>query len=152
MAWSKDFISSRTYLYDSNMLIVKHMLVLVMMGEKSIFQIFALNFLTLGMNKCLFLDRHIKLIHGIIADNCELRYVLLGTMYSRPYSLLTFEILSKAWEIRKEPDHKVLSYLWIIAFMVYHLYKKCKQYCLKHGPEVCSKILGRPKVLSSIHL
>ena len=128
MAQSKDFKSCRTHLYDSSILIVKHILVLVTMGEKSIFQIFALNFSTPGMNKCLFLDRHIKLIHGIIADNGKLRYVLLGTMYSKPYSLLTFEILSKAWGIRKEPDHKVLSYHWIIALIVYQLYRKCKQY------------------------
>ena len=30
---------------------------------------------------------------------------------ARPYSLLTFETLSKAWKIRKDPDHKFLSYL-----------------------------------------
>ena len=135
MAISRDYSSCRKYLHGSSILIVKHLLVFSNDGGISNFQVFSLNFLTLSLNKCLFLDWHIQLIHGIIVDNCELRYVLIGTMYSRLYQLLTNETLSKAWEIRKEPDHKVLSYLWIVAFIVYHLYKKCKQYCLKHGPE-----------------
>ena len=145
MAISRDYSSCRKYLHGSSILIVKHILVLLMMGGKSIFQIFALNFSTPGMNKCLFLDRHIKLIHGIIADNCQLRYVLLVTMYSKPYSLLTFEILSKAWGIRKEPDHKVLSYHWIIAFTVYHLYKKMQTMLSKTWSRSIFEILRAPE-------